>query len=188
MRHLIAMILGGALLLGVAACNRVEVEANAAAGTSAAAPPQADLALDLSLDERFHPVRQEGRTTVLRIEGVPDVELWLVVGRDPVQGPAPTTEKILAKARAFLEPIHGELDVDATAGGNSLLRFEAAREDGNRTLHTVNWMLVRPGSDAILRADVTLRAPEAWADTPLVKGLTEHVGDRLREARFQPES
>ncbi len=195
MRMLNALLVGLALVPGLAACNLVETEPAPAAGQTPAsaveqtpAPPQADLALDLSLDERFHPVRREGRSTVLRIEGVPDVELWMVVGRDPVQGPPPTAESILAKARAFLEPIHGELEVAETAEGDSLVRFEARREDGNRTLHTVNWMLLRPAPDAILRADLTLRVPARWADTSLVQGVATHVGDRLHAARFQSGS
>ena len=103
---------------------------------------------------------------VLRIDGVPDVELFLVVGRDAIAGPMPTKQELVDRAISFLGPAHSDLVVDGTEGGDTLLRFAAKKEDGNRTLHTVNWMMIRPGEADVLRADLTLRMPIQWAEQP----------------------
>ena len=185
-------------VLGLAlACNRVDVspqvnpaDAASAAEVADASPPSnaADLALRLRLDDRFKVDRQEGVAMVLRLLDVPDVELWLAVGRDPVSGAVPSPEALIERALSFLEPIHGEIEVSTTGAGDSLLAFSGPRPDGNRTLHTWNWMVLRPGDRDVLRADVSLRVPGPWAERPEMKGLAEHVAERLAMAVFEPSS
>ncbi len=184
------VVLSVGLLLALG-CNRVGLErAEATAdepGSSATAPrTSSELALQLALDERFYVDRREGLRTVMRLRGVPDVELWLTVGRDPWPGPPPARETLIAKARAFLEPIHGDVEVRTTEAGDTLLVFDGPKKDRNRTLYTVNWMLVRPAEGAVLRADLSLRMPDRWREVPQLQQVAEHIGERLAQARFAP--
>lgn len=194
-RRRMAMIAGG--LVFALACNRVEVAPQPDPPQAAAAielpetdtPSDAsDLTLRLSLDERFQLDRQEGPAMVLRLLDVPDIELWLAVGRDPVGGAVPSQEALVERARSFLEPIHGEVEVSTTAAGDSLLAFSGPKPDGNRTLYTWNWLVLRPGDRDVLRADISLRVPGPWAGRPEMKGLAEHVAERLAGAEFEPSS
>ncbi len=184
-----SLLTAGVLLLALA-CNRVEVvpEVSPAPETSPTpeAPVAGDLSLRLSLDERFQVAREDEGATVLRLPEVPDVELWLAVGRDPVRGAVPAHDSLIKQARSFLEPAWGDLAVSSTGSGDVMLAFAGPREDGNRTLHTWNWMLLRPASRDVLRADVSLRVPGPWAERPEMKGLAEHVADRLSRAEFEP--
>ncbi|MCP5068847.1 MAG: hypothetical protein GY946_19975 [bacterium] len=202
-----ALVWAGALLL-MQACNRIEVAPEATASDAGSAgqtgsvsqtgsaaeavrpqsPPKADLALRLSLDERFHVDRHEGAAMVLRLPDVPDVELWMAVGRDPVGGPVPGQQALVERALRYLEPVHGKVGVSTTAAGDSLLAFSGSVEDGNRTLHTWNWMVLRPGTSDVLRADVSLRVPGSWAERSDMKGLAGHVAERLASAGFEPDS
>lgn len=181
-------MIAGALAL-VLACSRVEVSPAADEAAQVAQPsPAADLSLRLRLDDRFEIDRQEAAATVLRLPDVPDVELWLVVGRDPVAGAVPNREALVLRARSFLEPVHGEVEVSTTRSGDSLLAFSGSRPDGNRTLYTWNWLMLRPGDRDVLRADVSLRVPGPWAERPEMKGLAGHVAERLAKAEFEPSS
>ena len=186
--RLVVFSVGLLLALG---CNRVGIEraekAPDPSRTGAAVPgPSSELALQLALDERFYVDRREGLRTVMRLRGVPDVELWLTVGRDPWPGPMPAREELIAKARSFLEPIHGAVQVRSTEAGDTLLVFDGPKKDRNRTLYTVNWLLVRPAEGAVLRADLSLRMPDRWRDIPQLQQVAEHIGARLLQARFAP--
>jgi len=189
-----------ALLLSLA-CNRVEVAPEVSLDTASSAAevakaesgssepaPAADLSLRLALDKRFKVDRHEGAALVLRLPDVPDVELWMAVGRDPVGGPVPDAEALAERALRFLEPVHGKIEVSTTAAGDSLLAFSSSLKDGNRELHTWNWMVLRAGASDVLRADVSLRIPGPWAEQPLMKGLASHVAERLASAEFEPGS
>ncbi|MAE95392.1 MAG: hypothetical protein CL910_12085 [Deltaproteobacteria bacterium] len=182
----IAILVLALLLAPSLACNRVETTPQAAAASTPAGAPDQALRLQLSLDDRFRPARREGKAIVMRLPDLPDVELWLVVGRDPVSGPVPGRAALVQKALAFLEPIHGEVQVSTTEQGDDLLAFDGPKPDGNRTLHSYNWMLIRPGADSILRADLSLRMPDRWVAEPAMKGLVEHVSERLATASFEP--
>lgn len=197
MRRAWLMLLAPVLAPGLAlcsalglACNRVETSpapSSEEVATPAAGSPE-ELSLQLSLDSRFKPVRREGKALVMRLPDLPDVELWLVVGRDPISGPTPGREALVQRALAFLEPIHGEVRVSTTEHGDGLLAFDGPKPDGNRTLHSYNWMLIRPGNGAILRADLSLRMPDHWAQRPAMKGLVQHVAEGLATAQFQPDA
>ncbi len=172
------------------ACNRVEVapEVENVGPVPTEPAPTADLSLRLSLDKRFQVDRQEGAALVLRLPDVPDVELWMAVGRDPIGGPMPDATALAERALRFLEPVHGKVEVSTTAAGDSLLAFSSSLKDGNRELHTWNWMVLRPGADDVLRADVSLRVPGPWAERPEFKGLAGHVAERLASSEFEPDS
>lgn len=183
------LALAAASLLALA-CNRIEVApevGNVGPVPTEPAPP-ANLSLRLSLDKRFQVARQEGAALVLRLPDVPDVELWMAVGRDPVGGPMPDAATLAERALRFLEPVHGKVEVSTTAAGDSLLAFSSSLKDGNRELHTWNWMVLRPGTGDVLRADVSLRIPGAWAERAEFKGLAGHVAERLASAEFEPDS
>lgn len=182
-----------AVLAFALACNRVEVTPEPAPAPAEPEvekllpPADSELSLEIDLDAAFHLDRREGHAMVLRITDVPDVEVWMVVGRDPMDGPMPSRDALVAKARAFLEPIHGEVSERFTAVGDALLTFDAGQKDGNRILHTVNWLLIRPGQHDVLRADVSLRMPQRWSEQRAMRRLAEHIGERLLEARFRPD-
>ncbi len=195
-RHALSLLLWIALALTMASCNRIDsepapvaipdVRPPEAAAHSTEPVGEAPLSLGIALDTRFGVARKEGRTVVLRIKGIPDVELWMVVGRDPISGPMPSKQAIVTRALSFIENVHSGVEVEDTEHGDALIRFAASKKDGNRTLHTINWMMIRPGETDILRADLTLRMPNHWADQAHMKQIATHIDERLNAATFKP--